>query len=47
MCYQKQCGNGIVNSNEECDDNNTISGDGCSSNCTLETIGFYCTSTSP
>jgi len=30
------CGNGIVESGEECDDGNTISGDGCSATCTLE-----------
>ncbi|MBD3319133.1 hypothetical protein GF342_04460 [Candidatus Woesearchaeota archaeon] len=30
------CGNGIVEFNEECDDNNTVSGDGCSSTCTIE-----------
>ncbi len=30
------CGNGILESGEECDDGNTVSGDGCSSTCTLE-----------
>jgi cysteine-rich repeat protein len=30
------CGDGIVNGTEECDDGNTISGDGCSSVCTTE-----------
>jgi cysteine-rich repeat protein len=30
------CGNGIVEPPEECDDGNTVSGDGCSSFCTLE-----------
>ena len=30
------CGNNIVEPPEECDDNNTISGDGCSSICTIE-----------
>ncbi|UCG68369.1 MAG: DUF4215 domain-containing protein, partial [Thermoplasmata archaeon] len=30
------CGNGIVESGEECDDGNTVSGDGCSASCTLE-----------
>ncbi len=33
---QSQCGNGIVESGEECDDGNTASGDGCSSNCQNE-----------
>lgn len=33
------CGDGILNSTyEECDDNNTISGDGCSSQCKLESV---------
>lgn len=30
------CGNGIVESGEECDDGNTIDGDGCSSTCLIE-----------
>ncbi len=30
------CGDGIVQSGEECDDGNTVSGDGCSSICKLE-----------
>ena len=30
------CGNGILENGEECDDNNTIDGDGCSANCTIE-----------
>lgn len=34
-------GNGIINSDEECDDNNTKSLDGCSNMCELE-MGFYC-----
>jgi len=32
----KICGNGKVESGEECDDGNTIDGDGCSSTCTNE-----------
>jgi len=32
------CGNGQVESNEQCDDGNTISGDGCSSRCNLEPV---------
>ena len=31
------CGNGILESGEQCDDGNTISGDGCSSTCGIET----------
>jgi cysteine-rich repeat protein len=30
------CGNGIINSCELCDDGNTIDGDGCNSTCQLE-----------
>ena len=32
------CGNRILDQFEECDDGNTIDGDGCSSFCTLETL---------
>ncbi|TMA30340.1 MAG: DUF4215 domain-containing protein [Deltaproteobacteria bacterium] len=30
------CGDEILESNEECDDGNTVSGDGCSSDCRIE-----------
>lgn len=30
------CGNGYVDSGEECDDGNEVSGDGCSASCTTE-----------
>jgi cysteine-rich repeat protein len=30
------CGNGIKEASEECDDGNTVNGDGCSAQCTLE-----------
>ena len=30
------CGNGILETGEECDDGNLINGDGCSSTCTIE-----------
>ncbi len=30
------CGNGKLESNEKCDDGNTVSGDGCSATCTIE-----------
>lgn len=30
------CGNGLLVTGEECDDGNTVSGDGCSATCTLE-----------
>jgi fibro-slime domain-containing protein len=35
------CGNGKVEAGETCDDGNTVSGDGCSSTCQIET-GYYC-----
>lgn len=35
------CGNGIVAGTEQCDDGNTVSGDGCSSTCMLEP-GWTC-----
>ncbi len=33
---QNVCGNGIVDAGEQCDDGNTLSGDGCSSMCARE-----------
>src|SRR5262249_12982263 len=30
------CGNGILETGEQCDDGNRIDGDGCSANCTIE-----------
>ena len=35
------CGDGTVAGNEECDDGNTVSGDGCSSTCAVE-AGYTC-----
>ena len=35
---QGTCGDGIINGSETCDDGNTISGDGCSSTCQIETV---------
>jgi cysteine-rich repeat protein len=35
----ESCGNGIVDRDEECDDGNSASGDGCSRACTLELAG--------
>ena len=35
------CGDGLLKGAEECDDGNTVSGDGCSSSCTLE-VGYEC-----
>lgn len=36
------CGNGLIQTGEQCDDGNTIDGDGCSSTCQVED-GFVCT----
>jgi cysteine-rich repeat protein len=35
------CGNGTVESGEQCDDNNLTGGDGCSATCTIES-GYTC-----
>ena len=35
------CGDGVLQANEDCDDGNNTSGDGCSSTCFLE-LGFQC-----
>ena len=37
------CGNGIVETGEQCDDGNTVSGDGCSATCQLEVALPPCT----
>ena len=34
-----RCGNGVTEPPEECDDNNTASGDGCDANCTVTRCG--------
>jgi len=33
------CGNGVLDSGEECDDGNQVDGDGCDTNCTLTRCG--------
>ena len=38
------CGNGIINSPEQCDDGNNANGDGCSSGCLIES-GYTCSGT--
>jgi cysteine-rich repeat protein len=40
-----ECGNGIVEAGEQCDDGNNINGDGCSAVCTTEQVGEFCTRT--
>jgi cysteine-rich repeat protein len=39
--YVDACGNGYRMQVEECDDGNTVTGDGCSANCTVE-LGWAC-----
>jgi cysteine-rich repeat protein len=39
--YVDACGNGYRMGLEQCDDGNLVSGDGCSSNCTIE-VGWEC-----
>lgn len=36
---QINCGNGVVDTGEECDDGNTVDGDGCSAACLKENKG--------
>ena len=40
MCspYYAFCGNGVLDTGEQCDDENTMDGDGCSSTCTTEAV---------
>ena len=40
------CGNSARTSGEECDDENSANGDGCSNKCTVE-YGYYCTGGGP
>ncbi|WP_434383384.1 DUF4215 domain-containing protein [Melittangium boletus] len=37
-----RCGDGIKQGNEACDDGNTVSGDGCSANCSQVERGYVC-----
>jgi cysteine-rich repeat protein len=39
-CSATTCGNGSIQTGEECDDSNTVANDGCSSSCQVEP-GFY------
>jgi cysteine-rich repeat protein len=40
QCVSPSCGNGIVESGEECEDGNSIDGDGCSAMCRRERSVF-------
>lgn len=35
------CGDGVLNPDEDCDDGNTVSGDGCTSTCLVETTSLF------
>jgi len=37
-----RCGNGALDGEEACDDGNTLSGDGCSNDCSIIEPGFEC-----
>ena len=41
-CNPNVCGNGVVEGTEQCDDGNTVNGDGCSSTCIDEVPGVVC-----
>ncbi len=41
LAWSAQCGNGVHEDAEECDDRNRLNGDGCSTSCTVER-GFTC-----
>jgi cysteine-rich repeat protein len=41
-CGSPSCGDGLADGVEECDDGNTLSGDGCSSLCALENVSAIC-----
>ena len=41
-CVPAACGDGVTSAPEQCDDSNTVSGDGCSASCTIED-GYDCT----
>ncbi|CAD8144718.1 unnamed protein product [Paramecium octaurelia] len=45
LCQTIQCGNGIIQKGEQCDDWNNDDRDGCSKNCKFEE-GYYCESVS-
>ena len=43
VCRPNTCGNGTREALEACDDGNTMSGDGCSSDCFVQEVGWMCT----
>ncbi|MBX3023936.1 hypothetical protein KF840_03405 [bacterium] len=42
MLFRGQCGNGVVNAGEQCDDGNTLNGDCCSASCQYESSAVVC-----
>ena len=40
ICITTNCGNGVVDGEEECDDGNLQNGDGCSQDCRREVCGY-------
>ena len=42
-CNPTACGDAEKSSNEECDDGNKLSGDGCSTDCLAVELGWNCT----
>jgi len=42
LCIPEGCGNGYLNTGEECDDGNNDDNDGCSHDCKLEVDTFQC-----
>lgn len=43
MCEYVACGNGVIDTGEECDDGNYVNGDGCTS-CAID-LGYTCART--
>ena len=41
LCQLSICGNGVTEGNEQCDDGNTVAGDGCGATCLVESF-YYC-----
>ena len=39
VCFPAVCGGGFVDADEECDDGNRVSGDGCTADCLIEACG--------
>ena len=40
LTYSTLCGNGILEAGEECDDGNTVNGDGCENDCTTSSVAL-------